>query len=313
MDDADAEVPFFILYKFLATIPIAIFSSYICITLTFRIFTCFFEYIFKTKSISTKTKMINQSKDSYFAPILDVNDEHEILYSTCNINYVFNLLNPISKNNNVPSEVLVTSKTNRFDSFKINYYPKIIKFIHHFIYKWDDNFRFTSRFLNTIVVAATCLYYFFLYWFYWIMKKTSVLTTDVLDEISIKKLICDISEQLCLNSTLYDTAFESVDKFLTKSLNTDWNKKDNLINSVKFCAILPVFISFFICFIQLLLIARDCKKHLLELYRGDCEFVKKAKNLQNGKIAGNSFHFGGFLIGYLIWVNESFLKFIIKT
>ena len=74
--------------------------------------------------------MINQSKDSYFAPILDVNDEHEILYSTCNINYVFNLLNPISKINDVPSEVLVTSKMNRFDSFKIKYYPKMIKFIH---------------------------------------------------------------------------------------------------------------------------------------------------------------------------------------
>ena len=65
--------------------------------------------------------------------------------------------------------------------------------------------------------------------------------------------------------------------------------------------ILPVFISFIICLIQLFLIAKDCKTHLLELYKGECEFIKKAKNLENSKIAGSSFHFGGFLIGYLIW------------
>lgn len=89
-----------------------------------------------------------------------------------------------------------------------------------------------------------------------------------------------------------------------ESVQVDQNKKESLLDSVKTVTILPVYISLMICLLQQCWIAMDTKKHLIEIYRGECEFVKKAKNLKNASIAGNSFHFGGYLIGYLLWVKK---------
>lgn len=241
-------------------------------------------------------RKISLKKDSYFGQILNIEDDDEILYSKCNINYVFYLFNPSFK----PVKNVKASSSNL--NLKSRLYLKLTHFLNRYIYKWDDNFRFTSRFLNTMVVASVNLYYFFLFWYFWILKRVSVIEFETIDT---HRLFCDISDQMCLNeSKIIDKTFKGLDHFIKETLESDYEKEAMLARSIKTVAVLPVFISFLICAIQLFLIAKDCKTHLLELYRGDCDFIKKAKHFENSKIAGSSFHFGGFLIGYLIWVKK---------
>jgi hypothetical protein len=56
----------------------------------------------------------------------------------------------------------------------------------------------------------------------------------------------------------------------------------------------PLIISLLICLLQQFLSIRETKKHLLQLYKGECEYVKKLKNLDNSSISESSFHFGGY-------------------
>jgi hypothetical protein len=40
---------------------------------------------------------------------------------------------------------------------------------------------------------------------------------------------------------------------------------------------------------------------LLEIFKGKCDFLHKKCTLTNEYIAGSSFHYGGYLTGYVIW------------
>lgn len=51
-------------------------------------------------------------------------------------------------------------------------------------YKWDDNFRFSSRILNAHVVAFVALYYFFIDWLYYGIIWINSLIGSQTDELS---------------------------------------------------------------------------------------------------------------------------------
>ena len=42
-------------------------------------------------------------------------------------------------------------------------------------------------------------------------------------------------------------------------------------------------------------------RHLLEIFKGKCHYLPPVNTLSNSKIAGSSFHYGGYLTGFLIW------------
>jgi hypothetical protein len=68
------------------------------------------------------------------------------------------------------------------DNNKMN---KEKKFIHH-IYKWNRNFKFSSRIINSHVVAIIALYYFFIDFVYYGVLQIDALigtTTDALGNI----------------------------------------------------------------------------------------------------------------------------------
>lgn len=52
------------------------------------------------------------------------------------------------------------------------------------IYKWDDNFKFSSRILNAHVVAFVALYYFFIDWLYYGIIWINSLIGSQTDELS---------------------------------------------------------------------------------------------------------------------------------
>ena len=66
-----------------------------------------------------------------------------------------------------------------------------------------------------------------------------------------------------------------------------------LRSSVIWVFIAPLIITPFICLLQVLIFVLETKKHLKQLYKGECDFVQSAIKIGNASIAKASFHFGG--------------------
>ena len=82
--------------------------------------------------------------------------------------------------------------------------------------------------------------------------------------------------------------------------NFDFPVPDKLIqsyswlrDSIVWLFMTPLIVSPIICIFQIYLFSNDLKTHLKQLYKGECDFVRKAKNIGNAAIASGSFHFGG--------------------
>ena len=156
----------------------------------------------------------------------------------------------------------------------------------------DSTFRFSSKFINSVVVALVALYYFFLYLSYLIVVYTIDLIDRIPKKINASKIkfnlswLCHISEEMCLESLKNI----SIPIPLPEKL-IDF--KPDLRDSLKTVIILPLFLSLLVCVLQMLAFIKQCKKHLLQSYKGECEYVLKAKNFENHSIVASSFHFGG--------------------
>lgn len=168
------------------------------------------------------------------------------------------------------------------------------KILKYFIYRPDRKFRFTSRYVNTITVALVALYYVFIYWTYFISMNISQLVA-IIPEKPLKlndvgRLWCNYSPATCSQKVLDLkkpdlSVIEEALRFLTY-----------LRTSLLAVFITPLFGSFVICVIQVFLLMRETKEHLIELYKGKCEFVRKASSLGKNSIASSSFHFGGYYL-----------------
>lgn len=66
-------------------------------------------------------------------------------------------------------------------------------------------------------------------------------------------------------------------------------------SSLMAACIVPLFGSALVCVLQVFFLIRETKDNLIEMYKGKCEFVKKASSLGKNSIASSSFHFGGFV------------------
>lgn len=99
--------------------------------------------------------------------------------------------------------------------------------------------------------------------------------------------LCQIySEYLCIDSlsnieiTLPSIAKvpASLQKFISNI------SKITFSSSVSAVFIVPISFAFLFCIVQLFLFIRETKIHLKQLHRGECEFVLKAKSINNGSI-----------------------------
>lgn len=175
---------------------------------------------------------------------------------------------------------------------KREYFP--LKYIRKFVYETDPTFRFTSRYCNTIMVGLVALYYVFLYWAYTVSMNMSLLIgllPDFVDtgtiEIDLGNILCRFLPDACLPALVEAGLFkfplpQKILKFFP-----------GLRSWILTVFVLPLFIAALICVGQVFFLIKETKTHLLEMYQGKCEFLKKAKNLQKESIASSSFHFGG--------------------
>jgi hypothetical protein len=177
------------------------------------------------------------------------------------------------------------------------------------LYDFNDKcFRFTSRFISTIVVGLVALYYFFLLLFYSIGINMSYLLSVVPDDlnsqvlmlenllnnnetglVNIGEILCNINEAICIES-LQEMGGSIRLPFVHKAINILFDIKSSLMA----VALVPIFIALLICLVQVFLLVRETKTCLNELYKGKCDYVSKAEKLSNASIAASSFHFGGY-------------------
>lgn len=154
---------------------------------------------------------------------------------------------------------------------------RLMGFFQDFIYKWDENFRYSSRIISTHIVAYITLYYFFLTWLYYGIQY-------------INSLVNKISTKFFDLILFFDVA------------DADINLPSMLIKPGYIAAfIVPTVLSFIICIIQVFFGLRNIKTSLLKMYKGDYDGVPLKVDLSHLSISSGNIHFSGFLVGYLIW------------
>lgn len=309
--EAQRRVIIYIVYKSLFALPFSIFSSFILINLTYRSFINLVDFIYSYRNSDRKQTMIEKAKDSFFCLIANVDDDDELIYCRNDLDYVMRLLRKkksedeeFSYTSDEDSETLSydgsekSLKTKNRDSYmysKILKKKKVSKFkrISRIIYKWDPAFKFTSRFVNTILVAFVTLYYFVIYIAYRVIIAVTYNINKIPDEklkegklsVNFGALFCSISKRFCSKSL---TDIGNIDMDVGNPGFLPYFK-ENL--SAVF--ITPLFTAAIITVLQLFFLVKDVKTHLGELYRGECTFVEKASKIGKGSIASSSFHFGG--------------------
>ncbi len=265
-------------------VPFTIFSSFIFIDQfhkSIKIFTLYFK---AKQQDDQQNELIKTDHDSFCGRFLfNVDDETEIIFSQCDFDYVLNLANEHKNNQKLITSNLAINQTSmnlksivKYDQYKyskvvqIKHETKMNKLIKKYVYDWNENFRFTSRFINIISVATVTLYYFVLtlFYFYTIYSEIFInLYTLVLEQFYILQLI--------LNSII-------------------------IIDYLRMVIMIPIFVAAFFSFTQLALLVIETKRYLMEMYKGKCEFIT-SKKMSKNKVGIMSLSFGGYLVGFLIW------------
>ena len=304
IDDIQELVWYFITYKVVGAIPICILSIFIAISLTYRSIDSLIGLIKSKKSFELNQKLNEASQDTCLNTFGNVNDDHEVIFSKCDLIYVMDLLNAphTIENPNFISYLDTEKKTHNKKDLKSmeNIYiqvkrknrSKIEKYFRKYVYDWSPNFRFTSRFINTIVVAFLALFFLFLYWTYYVI--TLIIRTTP------RNLKIDHAENATLN-------IGKIIYRLFSLINPNYEEAIVLIKvpksmavflqhfrvSMIYLSLIPIFLAMTICVLQMFLLIRETKRYLIELYKGKCQFVKIRKNYKNETVFSSSFHFGG--------------------
>lgn len=236
-----------------------------------------------------KEEMKCKNMDSFCYLLFGINDEHELIYSRYDIDYVIDLLK--TNKSSTTSQPLKPDGTKYLVNLKRNKYYKIkskVKetklvqllktFTRNHIYDWDPTFRFTSRFVNTIIVANVALYYFFVYFLYfmyktfasWVGKYIEELIRNAIkDGVNIGEFMCDLSENLCFEA-LKEAGYIQLPIPNRVKQTLSWSYP-NLKESITAVIIAPIFIALFVCLFQIVNLVKETRIHLRELYKGKCE------------------------------------------
>jgi hypothetical protein len=315
-DETTRRLPYYIAYKVLSAIPLSIFSAFIVITLTYKSVINLIDYIFRSRSNLTRMFIKKKSHDSFCCLLANVDDDAEIIYSINDLEYVNRLLakhkemtyeeegkedKEKNKEKMSISSQQAKNYTNRYAFVEKPKKSAFYRFSNK-IYKWDPTFRFTSRYLNTITVALVSLYYIFLYWTYTVSMTVTELVIGLPAEITtngtminLGDILCNISSSICLEQL---QALGPVPIPLPDRIIEIYPSVKSSILSI---LIVPAFGAYLFCLLQIFFLVKETRNHLRQMHQGNCEFVRKAVNLNKNSIASSSFHFGGYLVGFLIW------------
>ncbi len=300
-DTIDRKYSYYLIYKTFYSIPFSIFSSFIVINLTYRSIVDLVDYIMRYRhksEVSYFAELYTKNNDSFCCDFLNINDNDEIIFSQCDIDYVLNLIN--SKDEEIQKKHFKQIKKYQHLIVSVEKKNFATKFNSIFkrILNWDSNFRFSSRVVNTFVVSFVALYYLVLNVTYGISYYVNTFVEYYLDpinaQIAIGDILCSITSGLLCIESLSDFKIKIPipDKIIQL---LPW-----LRDSIRWVFTVPLILSPIICLLQIYLLSNDIKTHLKQLYKGECDFVRKALNIGNSAIARGSFHFGGYSFCFLL-------------
>lgn len=299
-DQMDKERNILIAYEVLLLLPVAVFMSFVVVSLTYRTMINLIDFLFRNNSPSTREELLESSQDSFCCPICNINDEHEVIYSKFDLNYVLNIFD----SNKTYSYNKENENIEAVDLKNLNSELKYCKIVSNkvtrlrkmtdFIYKPDPFFRFTSRYINSILVAFIAFYYFVVTTGVIIIKSVTYATdfirllyqknySDALNALKFFLTtpqtirfgdICTLfADYLCIDS-LSDVEFTlpmlpNVNSSISK-VNDTLNKLTSIDipSSLEAIFIVPIFASFLICCVQMLLFMQESRLHLKQLYKG---------------------------------------------
>lgn len=82
---------YYIAYKVLSAIPLSIFSAFLVITLSYKAVINLIDFIVRYSSSLTRAMITKNSQDTIFCSLANVDDDNEIIYSRCDLEYVLKL------------------------------------------------------------------------------------------------------------------------------------------------------------------------------------------------------------------------------
>ncbi|CAF0809485.1 unnamed protein product [Brachionus calyciflorus] len=148
-------------------------------------------------------------------------------------------------------------------------------FLKRFLYDWNENFKFSSRIINSHVVALLSLTYFFIEWTF-------------LGIIFLKSLIGSATGSIT----------DLLDVFGDLNIQITFNQNLLVLEHHIAGFVVAVVLSYFICLIQVFLGLRAIQQNLLSLYKGKKEDIALLKS--NASVSNGNTHFAGFLVGFLL-------------
>jgi hypothetical protein len=241
--DIKILLSYYLAQKILQVLPTLFFSSYIVVNLTYR-------------SIRSLVRFF---KDKDSKSIFDIDNDDEIFYCHTDVDYVINVLN---KKNDKPlllEDDGINDKTEM--KSKNSKKTKFLSLFDEFVYDWQPNFKFSSRFVNTQTVALVVLYHLLIFIFYKLLKIYFYLND----------FVSNATESSDDDSGITKEAIDFI-----KSIQTS-------LNMILF---IPLFFALVITLLQFFLAIKDCKKHILQIFKGKCDYIPPRNKLTNGFISG---------------------------
>jgi hypothetical protein len=306
---------FFIAYKVLSAASLFIFSSFIVATLTYRTVLCMMDFCFMRRSAAAKNRLREQSSDTIFCSLCNINDDNEILYCKHDMQHVLDLFDKTDDKINEKAMITTTngpsyyrqeeefSQLRRNKAFKYILIRKkspekgIWTLFRRFLYDWDDNFRFTTRFTSTMAVGIIALYYFFLFFLYIVVLLVTAFESILgiffyyleLGEIPINlyEIGCSLSPEFCTE------AIKDLGTITIKLPTDNINFKFDLRESFLAVFLVPIFMSFLLSLLHVGLLIRETRDNIRALNKGKCDFVRNVSHIGKSNVAASSFHFGG--------------------
>jgi hypothetical protein len=267
----------YIAYKIMYYFPIMICSSFILSVLTYRLVIDSIDFIFRNNSRSSRLKAD--------CLMCHLNDESEVIYSNYDLNYVIELF----EQKNIKTLMINENDYKQLKFLKIiNIKKKKIFKLLNFIYKWDSTYRFSSRFVNSIVFTLFVLYYFILYFSYLIIVNLTFYLKYLPD--SLQEGFINVGQEFCNFDKKYCFDFLMNFKIPIENNISNYIPSKPVILSI---FVIPLFVAAFICLSHIFLLIKETKYNIKSLHKGKCKFIDAKNNMNHGSIVSRSLRFGG--------------------
>jgi hypothetical protein len=165
---------------------------------------------------------------------------------------------------------------------------KTKSFLRKHIYDPQPIFKFSSRFVNCQVVAIVTLYHCFLLYLYLLvylaLQVDKLVPDSLFDNTDIvvdpQQIICELGPDFCIPQL---ENVQALSFTIPASVRTNAPRIKHALTTA---LITSTVLALVICIVQILFGMLDFRTHLMQLYKGKCEYLPVRSTLTNVSITG---------------------------